>query len=139
MKIAFPTDDGETISAHLGRSAYYVVLELQSGAAPTRVERAKPRHTGHDHGHTAAAEGLTVLDAAPPLPVPASPTGHGGILAPVADCDVLVAGGMGAPAFDAARALGLKVILTGERSITAAADALQAGSLTSDPRRVHRH
>jgi predicted Fe-Mo cluster-binding NifX family protein len=58
---------------------------------------------------------------------------------PVADCQLLVARGMGQPAYDYAVAHGLQVILTGEKTVNAALEALRAGRLVSDLRRVHHH
>ena len=31
MKIAFVTDDGQSISAHFGRAAYYLVVDVVDG------------------------------------------------------------------------------------------------------------
>jgi predicted Fe-Mo cluster-binding NifX family protein len=92
------------------------------GGEPTKLEqRTKPHHGegGHDH-QPGQGLGATMFQ-------------------PVTDCQVLVAGGMGQPAYDRAVALGLNVILTGERTIADALAAYRAGGLASDPRRVHAH
>ncbi len=136
MKLAFPSDDGETISAHFGRAAFFVVVGIGEEAAIEPEKRAKPAHGGHghDHGHDHAhgPEPITLMEQ----PTPAT---HGGMLEPVADCQVLIAGGMGQPAYERARAVGLEVILTGEHVIAKAAAAYAAGTLVSDPRRIHQH
>ena len=121
MKIAFPTDDGQTISRHLGQAPYFVVATVGEGGQHSLEQRPKPHHGdgGHDHQ---PGQGLGAV-----------------MFQDVADCQVLIAGGMGQPAYERAVALGLKVILTGERTIAAALAAYQAGTLTSDPRRVHAH
>jgi predicted Fe-Mo cluster-binding NifX family protein len=123
LKIAFPTDDGRTISAHFGRAQSFVVATVEGDGEPQLEQRSKDFHGGegeheaHDHhGHD-----------------------HGGMLSPLAGCQVLIAGGMGDGAQQAALAQGLEVILTGEKQITAALAAYRAGTLTSDPRRLHRH
>ena len=84
----------------------------------------------HDHDH--GLEPITLMER--PAPVT-----HGGMLEPVADCQVLIAGGMGQPAFERARATGLEVILTSEHVIAKAAAAYAAGTLASDPRRIHQN
>ncbi len=61
------------------------------------------------------------------------------MFAPIADCQVLIAGGMGQPAYDHAISAGLEVVMTGEKSISAALEAYRNGLLMSDPRRIHRH
>lgn len=126
MKIAFPTDDGRTIHAHFGRAQSFVIAMIEGDAEPQFEQRTKAfhgqhseheEHEGHDHhGHD-----------------------HGGMFSPIADCHVLIAGGMGEGAQLGALAQGLEVILTGEKQINAALDAYRAGTLTSDPRRLHRH
>lgn len=59
------------------------------------------------------------------------------MFAPIQDCQVLLAGGMGEPAYQRALAAGLNVILTGGK-ITEAVDLFLKGNLSSDLRRIHR-
>ena len=69
-------------------------------------------------------------------------SGHGHAHAtfePVSDCQVLIARGIGQPAYDHAVAHGLQVILTSEKSIGVALEAYRAGHLESDVQRVHPH
>jgi predicted Fe-Mo cluster-binding NifX family protein len=121
LKIAFPTDDGDTISAHFGRAQYFMVVTLAEPEAPKFEKRSKefhgdgePKHHGHEHDHNP-------------------------MFAPIADCQVLIAGGMGEPAYRHATDAGLKVMLTGEKTIEAALEAYRSGMLVSDVRRVHAH
>lgn len=125
IKIAFPTDDGETISAHLGRAPFFVVVTLNEPDAPKFEQRSKTyhgngEHEQHDHGQGHDHD-------------------HSSMFAPISDCQVLIAGGMGQPAYDHATQAGLKVLMTGEKAIAAALEAYRAGTLTSDPRRIHAH
>ncbi len=88
---------------------------------PLWEQRKKPYHENgaHDHG-----------------------SGHGHAHAtfePVSDCQVLIARGIGQPAYDHAVAHGLQVILTSEKSIGVALEAYRAGHLESDVQRVHPH
>jgi predicted Fe-Mo cluster-binding NifX family protein len=119
VKIAFPSDDGATISAHLGRAKSYVVVD---GEADQSWEtRDKPHHGSEPHDHAAGG-------------------GHGQIMfEPLRDCQVLISRGMGQPAFDRAISAGLDVVLTGEESIQTALQAYLQGTLETDMRRVHAH
>ncbi len=126
LKIAFPTQDNTlepgqaTISAHFGRAPYFIVATLDDSADPQFEQRSKAyhgrgEHEQHDHhSHN-----------------------HAGMFGPIADCQVLIAGGMGQPAYDNAVAAGLTVILTAERSVTAALAGFRANTLISDTRRIH--
>jgi predicted Fe-Mo cluster-binding NifX family protein len=123
-KIAFPTEDGETISAHLGRAPFFMVAHLDDSGGTTFEKRAKPHHgEGEEHGqHSHGGQGL-------------GPT----MFAAIADCQVLIARGMGESAFEYAGAQELEVILPAEENIKAALDAYRGGTLVSDPRRIHKH
>ena len=123
VKIAFPTEDGETISAHFGRAPFFTVVTLNEGEAPQFEKRSKAFH-----GSAEQAPGAEHHDH-----------DHHPMFAPIADCQVLIAGGMGQPAYDHAIAAGLKVLMTGEKSIAAALEAYRSGLLVSDPGRIHRH
>lgn len=125
IKVAFPTDDGETISRHFGQARYYVVAQItESGIA--LEQRPKPHHNAHEEGHHEHSDH--------------SANGFGQkVLEPISDCQVLISGGMGQPAYQHAISKGLQVILSGETKIAAALDAFQAGNLASDPRRIHGH
>jgi predicted Fe-Mo cluster-binding NifX family protein len=125
-KIAFPTEDGRTIHQHFGRAPYFTVAAVDESGAVRFEQRGKAYHGEPQAGQT--------------RPEPhAAPHGHAGMFAPIADCQVLIAGGMGRPAYQRALDAGLKVILTGETSISAALAAYRAGALASDERRIHQH
>jgi predicted Fe-Mo cluster-binding NifX family protein len=125
-KIAFPTDDGETISRHLGESHFYLVALLDDAGNITFDRREKPRHDhnreepAHEHEGEHAQRGPALFT-------------------PIRDCQILISGGMGQPAYDHAVAQGLEVILPGQKNITDALEAYRAGTLVSDMRRIHRH
>lgn len=119
VKIAFPTDEGETISRHFGQAQYFKVFVVDEGKATVGELRSKASHQHGDHSH---AEGV-----------------HPGqqMVETIADCQVLIAGGMGAPALARATAAGLKVMLTRESTIQAALEAYLAGKLENVPSLVH--
>ena len=115
MKIAFATQDGKTIGAHFGQAPYYVVVEITGGQALAHEMRPKAHHdNGHD-GHS-----------------------HADMFANIADCQVLVVGGMGTPAHRAALAHGLQVIATGQRDIAEAVEAYLSGTLKENPLLIHQ-
>ncbi len=120
-KIAFATDDGQTISAHLGRAQYFNVAQINNDGTMQFEQRPKWHHglqEGEPHNHE---------------------QGHDSMFAAIRDCQVLVAGGMGEPAYQSAVEQGLQVILTGEKEISTALASFRSGSLQSDSRRIHMH
>jgi len=146
-KIAFPTDDGTTISRHLGQAHLYVVVTLEDGAQPKMEQRPKQAHGPHHHDHeheqpvAGNAVSMDAIQFTPHAQADRADDEHArtasGMFAPLADCQVLISGGMGQPAYDHAVGLGLQVILTGANTIAEALQAYQDGSLSSDMRRVH--
>jgi predicted Fe-Mo cluster-binding NifX family protein len=127
--IAIPTDDGQTISSHLGQALFYVVVSAEE-PAPKYEFRNKPAHAA-DSGHTY----VNTIDRAG-----SSHSAQAGrMFEPIKDCQVLISGGMGRPAYDKAVASGLQVILTGERAIPVVLASFISGDLKSDLRRVHNH
>jgi predicted Fe-Mo cluster-binding NifX family protein len=132
-KIAFATDDGETIGQHFGQTKLYTVVTLDEGGQAKFEQRPKWHHgmegnNGQEHSHGEHSHGEGSHNRS-----------HQSMFEPVQDCQVLVVGGMGQPAYESARAAGLEVILTGEKQIRAAVEAYQAGRLQTDERRIHRH
>jgi predicted Fe-Mo cluster-binding NifX family protein len=116
VRIAFVTDDGETISSHFGQAASYRVFQVEGDRTVDLGLRPKAHHGQGDH----------------------HPGMHGAMFEPISDCQVLVAGGMGAPAWEKARAAGLAVYLAGG-TIADALAAFARGDLRSDERRLHQH
>jgi predicted Fe-Mo cluster-binding NifX family protein len=122
-KLAFPTDDGETISKHLGQARYFQVITLEDGQVQSSERRDKASHSPQDHVHEPEGgihPGQAMIDA-------------------IQDCQVLVSGGMGQPVYNRAISSGLEVYLTGEDRIMDAIQAYREGRLTSDTRRIHFH
>ncbi len=133
-KIAFVTDDGNAISAHFGRAKFYEVVTVQDQQELQRVRIPKAGHhtfggqehhgqehhgqEHHGHGHERKHETMT---------------------APISDCAVLVARGMGMGAHQHLIAAGIVPILTDELTIDAALEKLKAGTLVDNPRRLHQH
>ncbi len=124
MKIAAVTEDGTTIHSHFGQAPYYEVLTIENNAIVARERRAKPAHQhGAMHEHPSAG----------------GDTHAQGMAQVISDCQVLLARGMGQPAFQALQAAGIQPILTEKQTIDAAIQAYVRGELTHREERVHRH
>ena len=121
IKVAIPTDDGETISRHFGQAKYFKVFSLDNNQLSSFELREK---ASHQHGDHALQGGI-----------------HPGqqMVETISDCQVLISGGMGTPAFTRAGAAGLKVFLTNNLSIPAAIEAYLAGTLVNDLTLMHSH
>jgi predicted Fe-Mo cluster-binding NifX family protein len=122
FKIAIATDDGTQVSAHFGRAPYFEVLTIEDGRIIARERRDKAFHQGdHQHAHHESGQDTHAT----------------GMVAAVSDCTVIVAGGMGRPAFASIQAAGLIPILTDERDIDRAGQAYAAGTLVHRAERMH--
>ena len=104
---------------------FYQVFSVENGEIRDHETREKPHHERHpdhgsNHGHSHGSGH------------------HQNMLAPIADCQVLICGGMGSPAYAKAEAAGLKVVLT-SGEIRATVQAYLDGKIQSDDRRVHIH
>lgn len=144
MKVAFPTDDGETISAHLGRANYFKVFTLEGENILQYEQRIKPVHGGdgqHEHHEHDEHQELFEPEQNPEDRIELERPLIGGVTMfdPISDCQVLIARGMGEPAYNNATRRGLEVILTSEKTIENALKIYQTGELSSDMRRVHKH
>jgi len=124
-KIAITTPDGKKIGNHFGMAPYYSIFDVDANKITLVELREKPHKETHhhdaDHEHGQHGHGL----------------GRRAIQA-IDDCQVLICGGMGQPAFLKAQDTGLEVFLTGG-SVEDAVQSYQKGELKSDQRRIHTH
>ena len=118
IKIAAVTNDGITITSHFGLAQYYQVIVLEAGKVTAQEQRPKPHHGVHPDYHQAEHHD------------------HKDMLAPILDCQVLLCGGMRAPAHEKVEAAGLQVILTSGKIDVAVQEYLN-GNLVSDPHRIY--
>lgn len=124
IKIAAVTENHQKLSSHFGRAPFYHVYTVENGAVVSEAQRSKPYHGQHgDHDHHEQDQ---------------SHSHHADMFEPIRDCQVLLCGGMGEPAYRKALAAELEVVLTGGE-IRSALQAYLNGELASDMRRVHQH
>jgi predicted Fe-Mo cluster-binding NifX family protein len=132
IKIAFATDDHLTISAHFGRASFYEVFTVENGIVIQKEARPKANHSQfaeqglHDH-RPGKEHGAN----------PASQHRHGAMMDTIADCQVLLACGMGMGAHDALVSRGIQPILTDIQEIEQAVKAYIDGQLVDHPEWLH--
>jgi len=135
MKIAAVSDDGVTISQHFGRAPFYVVITVEEGRVTGREVREKMGHAhfagephyGHEHGADPRGHGFD----------PAAQSRHARMVGAIADCDVLLARGMGAGAYESLRQAGIRPVLTDIARIDDAVQAYLEGKLEDHPEWLH--
>ena len=129
MKIAVVTLNGKTISKHFGRSPYLKIFEIQDNEIVG--EELRERKTGHfapnsahihHHVHDHGSHHGHGLDKH-------SQDKHKAMAEEIADCDILIAGGMGMGAYENFKSTGLEVIMTDESVILEAVQKYLAGNL----------
>jgi len=101
MRIGVPTNDGVSISEHFGRSAGFLIYEIENGRIRAVETRANAVHHSHPSGtcdHASTGSGSH---------------NHAAILAVLNDCDSVICAGMGARAAEALQQGGVSVIVSG--------------------------
>jgi predicted Fe-Mo cluster-binding NifX family protein len=133
MRIAVATDDGTTVARHFGRASHYLVVTFEDGAAAATELRPKAGHhtfAGEHHGpgrHEESEHGHG----------PEADVKHRAMAAPVADCESVIAGGMGRGAFLGLRSFGLEAWITDVSDALEAATRCASGTLPNLIDRLH--
>jgi predicted Fe-Mo cluster-binding NifX family protein len=109
MKIAVATEDGISISAHFGRSAGFIIFDIDKGMA-NKLEQRDNIFTAHSqgrcgHGHETGEH-----------------HSHDAIADALKDCQAVICHGMGQRAFVDMQAKGIKAVIVSE-DLTAEAAA----------------
>lgn len=132
IKIALVTDDGTTISAHFGRAKYYEIVQVHEGVVTHRERREKAGHHSfaeaeqhHDHGN-----GPHGFDEA-------SRDKHASMVAPIMDCQLMVARGMGAGAYHHITEAKIVPVLTDNNTIDEAVKEIISGTIANHTERLH--
>lgn len=132
MKIAAVSEDGITISQHFGRAPFYVVLTVENNAIVSREKREKVGHAHfagevHAEGNDPRGHGFD----------PAAQSRHASMAAAIADCQVLLARGMGAEAYESMKTVGIQPIVTEIANIDEAVRAYLDGTLVDHVEKLH--
>jgi predicted Fe-Mo cluster-binding NifX family protein len=132
VKVAVATDDGLTISQHFGRTPYYAVLTLEDGEIVSSETRPKPGHhtfSSQEH-HGSQSRGRHGCDSG------AQPR-HEAMARVIADCQVVIAGGMGWGAYEGLQAYGIEPVVTDVRDLREAVLRYAQGTLPNLMERLH--
>ncbi|NQV30428.1 MAG: iron-molybdenum cofactor biosynthesis protein [Candidatus Marinimicrobia bacterium] len=118
MKIGIASNDQSSIAEHFGRTKGFVIVELENGQELSRTYRENKfsahsqadshEHGEHGHSHTA------ILDA-------------------LADCELVVARGMGRRIYDDLRAAKIESYITTQSQVDGAIKAYLSGILDDNP------
>ena len=134
MKIAAVSEDGVTISQHFGRAPFYVVFTVKDDKVILREKRDKLCHdqfAGEPHGrHDAQASSGHGFE-------PESQDRHARMAETIADCDVLLARGMGSGAYESLWHVGVRPLITDVADISEAVKGYLAGALTDHVEKLH--
>ncbi|HEX3050903.1 MAG TPA: NifB/NifX family molybdenum-iron cluster-binding protein [Aggregatilineaceae bacterium] len=131
VKIAFMCETPTQVSAHFGSAPLVVVVTVEEGQEVSREVRERGgsqehehhHEPGHDHQHDHSHHQHDHTDK----------------FAPLADCQVMIVGGMGSPAMAHANQMGIQVYLTKPATVDEVLKAYLNNDLTSDSKRIHYH
>jgi predicted Fe-Mo cluster-binding NifX family protein len=134
MKIAAVSEDGVSISQHFGRAPFYVVVTVENGKIVSHETRDKMGHAQfggetHEEAHGADPRGHG-FD-------PAAQNRHAQMAAAILDCEVLLARGMGAGAYESMKQANIRPVVTDVANIDEAVQAYLAGSLEDHVEKLH--
>jgi len=132
MKIAVVTDDEITINQHFGRASLYIVFTIQDGKITNKEKRPKMGHS-----HFATAEGTHSEHSGHHGFDAASQKKHASMAEAIADCQVLIAGGMGRGAYESMKSYKIEPVITDMKNIDEAVKLHLAGKLTNLVDRLH--
>jgi len=134
MKIAAVSEDGVTISQHFGRAPFYVVVTVEDGKITAHEKRDKMGHNQfsgetHEEAHGADPRGHG-FD-------PAAQNRHARMVTAIADCEILLARGMGAGAYESMKQANIRPVVTDIANIDEAVQAYIENRLEDHTERLH--
>jgi len=135
MKIASVSDDELTISSHFGRALKYVVMTVDGDLISKREVRDKVGHRefqqegsgNHKHHDDPRGRGFGTHSAEK----------HRRMFANIADCEILLARGMGQGAYRGLQEMGIRPVITDIADIDIAVQAVINGSIVDHTERLH--
>lgn len=121
MKIAIPTNDMITISAHFGRSKGFMIVELKNNQIHNKEYKVNTftghvKNKNHDHNHEHGKHNHS----------------HEGIFSALGNSNLVIAKGMGKRLFEDFSERDIKVYLTKENNIDNAVKLLIQGKLKAN-------
>jgi len=131
MKIAAVSDDGVTISQHFGRAPLYVIVTVEGDKVVGKETREKSGH------HTFAAHHADVKPGEPHGYDAGAQIRHASMAETIADCQVMLAGGMGWGAYDSLKSNNIEPIVTDVENIDEAVKRYIDGELDNLMERLH--
>ncbi|NHV96521.1 MAG: iron-molybdenum cofactor biosynthesis protein [Thaumarchaeota archaeon] len=114
VKIAIATDDGMTISPHLGRARSFLVVEVEDGRIKNK-ELRRVAGGGMRHGEC----------------------DHRSMISSIKDCEAVISFGMGWRIYEDFRANGIKPIVTDKPNVEEALEAYLKGELVDRKDKLH--
>ena len=135
MKIAIVSEDGVTISEHFGRAPLYVIVTVEDGKIVAREERDKLGHSqfaGEPHAEASRGAGRRGhgFDSA-------AQDRHSRMAAAIADCQALLARGMGSGAYESMKQAGIRPVVTDIINIDEAVQAYIENRLVDHTEKLH--
>ena len=131
MKIAAISDDEVTISQHFGRAPLYVVVTVEDDKIVGKETRDKSGH------HTFAAHHPDTVPGERHGYDAGSQVRHASMAETIADCQVLLAGGMGWGAYESLKSYNIEPIVTDVKNIDEAVQFYLDGKLKNLMERLH--
>ncbi len=131
MKIAAVSDDGVTISQHFGRAPLYVVITVEENKVVDKETRDKSGH------HTFAAHHPDLTPGERHGYDAGSQVRHANMAETIADCQVLLCGGMGWGAYESLESYKIEPIVTDVENIDEAIQLYLDGKLINKRERLH--
>jgi predicted Fe-Mo cluster-binding NifX family protein len=132
MKIAVISDNGTNVSQHFGRAPYYVVVTVEDGEVMEKEQREKAGHHNfaHQHEEHGTPEERHGFGAG-------AQSRHAAMAESIADCQVLIAGGMGWGAYENLTSRGIETIVTDIKTVDEAVKLYLEGKLLNLQQRLH--
>jgi len=129
MKIAIPSDDQSSISQHFGRTAGFMIVEIDNNQV-VKKEYKSNTFTGHAQGlHEEGQHGDHAQHN----------SSHAGIFSAMGDCKVVIAGGMGQRLYTDFAQRQIQVFVTSERNIDKALSLYLADNLDNNSDKCCNH
>jgi predicted Fe-Mo cluster-binding NifX family protein/acyl-coenzyme A thioesterase PaaI-like protein len=119
MNIAVPTNDGISISEHFGRSAAFLVFNVENGKIQSRELRTNGQKHSHDRGECGHHSSEATHHS------------HAGILSALEGCELVICAGMGLRAAEALEGQGTQVVIAAPAPAEETVNAYLAGTLPS--------